>query len=181
MTSPSAAQDRPERYKKLRPAKRRSRFADRIDQTSHQFPVVGRKLFGGPVADALREQVAELGQHILHQCDLFGKRVHLYVTVERLRDFVAETVKPKLSRRDIVATNNAFSFLLGLADMPEPVLAQNPYGVAFGLGRRAQLGINPSELAQAIGSLTETDLRRAAGEIFARERSAVVAILVDRT
>jgi len=102
-------------------------------------------------------------------------------TIERLRDFVAETVEPQLSRRDIVATNNAFSFILGLADMPDPVLAQNPYGVAFGLGRRAQLGINPSELAQAIGSLTETDLRRAAGEIFARERSAVVAILVDRT
>jgi zinc protease len=102
-------------------------------------------------------------------------------TIERLRGFVAETVEPKLSRRDIVETKAAFGFLLGLADMPDQVLAQNPYGIAFGLGRRAQLGINPAELAQAIDSLTENDLGRAVGEIFAQERSAAVAILLDRT
>jgi len=102
-------------------------------------------------------------------------------TIERLRGLVAETVEPKLSRRDIVETKAAFGFLLGLADMPDQVLAQNPYGIAFGLGRCAQLGINPAELAQAIDSLTENDLGRAVREIFAPERSATVAILLDRT
>jgi zinc protease len=57
-------------------------------------------------------------------------------------------------------------------------LAKNPYGVAFSLARRAQLGIDPESLAEAVEAVTDADLRRAAKQVFAPERSAAVAVIV---
>jgi len=102
-------------------------------------------------------------------------------TVERLRNFVAETVERELEPFDATTTKDAYGFLLGLADIPDRVLAKNPYGVAFSLGRRDQLGIDSEKLAEALDAVTDADLRQAAQEHFAPERSAAVAIIIEET
>jgi zinc protease len=99
-------------------------------------------------------------------------------TVERLRDFVAETIERDLEPFDATTTKDAFGLLLGLTEIPDRVLAKNPYGVAFSLARRAQLGIDPESLAEAVEAVTDADLRRAAKQVFAPERSAAVAVIV---
>ncbi len=102
-------------------------------------------------------------------------------TVERLRDFVADTIERELEPFDATTTKDAYGLLLGLTDIPDRVLAKNPYGVAFSLGRRDQLGIDREKLAEAVEAVTDADLRRAAKEHFVPERSAAVAIIPEET
>lgn len=53
-------------------------------------------------------------------------------------------------------------------------LAQNVYGVAFGIGRRAQLGIHSGRLTQAIEAVRAEDLDRARARFEPTRRAAVV-------
>jgi zinc protease len=88
----------------------------------------------------------------------------------RLEAFVAETVEPKLRDDEAATARQMFALFLATADMSDTQLARNPYGVAFALGRREQLGIDPPKLKKALEAVTEEDLRRAAKEIFAADR-----------
>ncbi len=65
-----------------------------------------------------------------------------------------------------------FALPLGTADIPDFVLAQNPYGAAISLARREQMAIDPIKLNRAFDALTEADLCRAAREILAPARHA---------
>jgi len=76
------------------------------------------------------------------------------------------------------------SFLASLKNVANPSTVpangdQNPYGVAFSLGRRIQLGIEPARLAKALGAVTEKDLRRVADEVFAAQRHAAAFVAVE--
>ncbi len=88
------------------------------------------------------------------------------------RRFVAETIEPKLGPNEAAATKQQLGFLLGLGDLPDAILGQNPYGVAFSLARRDQLGLDPARLERAIDAVTDQDLRRVAAEVFAPGRHA---------
>jgi zinc protease len=88
----------------------------------------------------------------------------------RLEEFVAQTVEPKLKDDERASTQQIYGFFLGLVDLPDTQLAGNPYGVAFALGRREQLGIDSAKLKKAIGAVTDDDLRRVAKEVFAPNR-----------
>jgi zinc protease len=92
--------------------------------------------------------------------------------IARLESFVAETIGPKLRDDERAAARQTFAFFLGTAEIPDSALAQNPYGAALSLARREQLGIDPLKLNRAFDALTERDLRRAAGEVFAPTRHA---------
>jgi zinc protease len=92
--------------------------------------------------------------------------------VARLEASVAEVLGPGLREGEPVAAQQAFALLLGTADIPDSLLAQNPYGVALALAQRRQLGIDPAGLKRALGSVTDADLRRAAKEVFAPSRHA---------
>jgi len=96
----------------------------------------------------------------------------------RLEAFVAETIKPELRKDEAATARQAFGLFLGTADVPEAQLARNPYGIAFSLGRRGQLGIDPAKLKKALESVTDEDLRRAAKEIFAADRHTGVFLTV---
>ena len=97
-------------------------------------------------------------------------------TIARLENFVAETIAPALREADRAAARQVFALPLGTTQIPDFALAQNPYAVAFALGRREQLGIDPVKLARAFDGLTENDLRRAADEIFNPKQHAAAVI-----
>ncbi|WP_165232317.1 sigma-70 family RNA polymerase sigma factor [Aquisphaera insulae] len=87
-----------------------------------------------------------------------------------LDTFVAETIAPALRDGEKESARTSFAMFLGTAELPDHSLAQNPYGVAFSLARREQLGIDPVAIRNAFEALTERDLRRAADEVFDRTR-----------
>jgi zinc protease len=88
----------------------------------------------------------------------------------RLEAFVAETIKPELRKDEAATARQAFALFLGTADVPDAQLARNPYGVAFALGRREQLGLDPAKLKKALEGVTDEEMRRAAKEVFAADR-----------
>ncbi len=90
----------------------------------------------------------------------------------RLEAFVDETTAPELGGAEIFTTSQQMGFILGLAEPPDPILAQNPYGVAFSLGRREQLGLDAVRLKGALQAVTDRDLRRVASTVFAPARHA---------
>lgn len=95
----------------------------------------------------------------------------------RLDQFVAGGSEAKRFDNDVARVKQWFGFLLGLSEAPDAALANNPYGVAFSLGRRHQLGIDPAKLTNALEAVTEDDLRRAAA-LFAKERRGAAVIQV---
>ncbi len=98
----------------------------------------------------------------------------------RIEAVVAETLEPKLRPFEITSTRQQLAPLLLTQRIPENLLSNNIYGVAFSLGRRRQLGIDPAKLDKALGAVTEGDIRRAATEIFAPSRHAGAFVSVKK-
>ena len=98
-------------------------------------------------------------------------------TVARLEAFVAEAAQGDVTTSDRMVTLQTFTFAFGLLSVPDQMLAQNIYGVAFAMGRRAQTGIDSAALKGAIETVTTDDLRRAAEAVFSEKvRAAAVVI-----
>lgn len=95
---------------------------------------------------------------------------------DRLTAFIDEAVKPGLQPNEARAVGSLFGIQLGTAEPWEPLLAANPYGVAFALGRREQLGINPGKLKADLESLTADQVKQAASEIFSPKHRAFVRV-----
>jgi zinc protease len=68
---------------------------------------------------------------------------------------LANTLQPKLRPFELSSTRQQFGWLLRTSVLPENILAQNPYRVAFSLGRREQLGIDPAKLNRTFEAVTE--------------------------
>jgi zinc protease len=100
--------------------------------------------------------------------------------IARLEAFVAETVESPLRTNERALVRQSFALFLGTAELPDSVLAQNPYGVALSVARREQLGIDPAKLKRAFDALTEGELRGASDKIFAPARHAAVTISPKR-
>jgi zinc protease len=104
--------------------------------------------------------------------------------IKRLEAFVAETVtenfEPNLGLFERMTARQHFGFLLGSVDLSDTVLVNNPYGVAFSLGRRDQLNVSSAELKRAWDSVTDDQLRRVAKEVFAPERHVGAFIAVEK-
>jgi len=92
----------------------------------------------------------------------------------RIEAIAAETAAAPFESPDTAAARDFFGFLLGCADLPDFAIAANPYGVAFGLGRRRQLGLDPAKLAAELRELTPEGLRASAA--FLAPERAVYAI-----
>jgi len=84
----------------------------------------------------------------------------------RLETFVRETIEPELNGRELAGAREQLGFLLGTAEIPDELLAQNPYGVCFSLARREQLGLDAVKLDRAMAKVTEKDIRRVVKEFF---------------
>ena len=98
----------------------------------------------------------------------------------RLESFVAGTTGPALGDAERALARQTFAFFLGTAEIPDFAQAQNPYGAALSLARREQLGIDTVKLNRSLDTLTESDLRRAASEIFAPARHAAAFISPEK-
>jgi zinc protease len=68
------------------------------------------------------------------------------------------------------------SFFYGTSPLPDEVLAQNPYAVALGLGRRAQLGLDPERLAEAMRAVTPELYQAAMRRVFDPAKRAEVLV-----
>jgi len=101
--------------------------------------------------------------------------------IARLQTFVLGVAQPYLDAADIQAAEGAFGLPLGLVDLPDAALAQNLYGTAFSLGRRAQMGINPAALGSALRRMTADDVGRAANGVFSADDRAAVVVIPDAT
>ncbi|HEV2947520.1 MAG TPA: insulinase family protein [Gemmataceae bacterium] len=97
---------------------------------------------------------------------------------QRLTTFVKDAIKPKLDPGEINRLKLQFGFFLGFADQPDSLLAGNPYGVAFSLGRRQQLGINSDKLKKTLEQITEKELRQAAQQVFDPEQHASAVVWI---
>ncbi|MEA3367571.1 MAG: insulinase family protein [Planctomycetota bacterium] len=97
--------------------------------------------------------------------------------VAGLKRLLASAVGQAFSPADVAAARGAFGWMLGVADVPDAMLARNVYGVAFAAGRRAQLGIDPVDLRARLDAVTAADVKRAAETIFAPDRRAAVVVL----
>src|SRR5207244_9259641 len=97
---------------------------------------------------------------------------------KRLLAFVEDAIKPKLDPREIDKLKMQFGFFLGFSDQPDVMLAGNPYGVAFSLGRRQQLGINSDKLKSALEQMTEKELCQAAQQVFEPKQHASAVVWI---
>jgi hypothetical protein len=99
---------------------------------------------------------------------------------KRIEAFVAETIEPKLRPSELMMARQQIGPFLGLVDLPDNILTNNPYGVAFSLGRREQLNMSSAELRLAWDALTDEQLREVAKKVFAPDRHAGAFIAVEK-
>ncbi|APW60295.1 sigma-70 family RNA polymerase sigma factor [Paludisphaera borealis] len=92
----------------------------------------------------------------------------------RLSALLEEAVKPDLGPGEVTEVEQMFGLFLGTVEPPDQALALNPYAVAFTLGRREQLGLDPVKLRAAFQAMKPEAVRRAATEVFGPSRRARV-------
>ncbi len=100
---------------------------------------------------------------------------------ERIEAFVAEAIAPKLGPDEAAGLiEDEIGRVFDLTDVPDTML--DPYGTAFGIARRDQLGLDPARLARALKTLTDEDLRRVARAVFdpARHAGAIAGVAEAR-
>jgi zinc protease len=96
--------------------------------------------------------------------------------ISRIRSFISSAILQGFQEEEIQTVRQTLAFFLGVGEVPIDVKRANPYGAAFGLGRRHQLGIDPPALVQQLEDLTSADVRRAGGTIFAPDKGAAVIL-----
>ncbi len=97
--------------------------------------------------------------------------------LEALRSFVEEATTAPLQQFEKLAVKNNLGVMLGVVDFPGVMLKQNLYGVAFSIGRRAQLGLDSTKLAGKLDRLTNDDLKAARHALFAPERQVAIVVM----
>ena len=97
----------------------------------------------------------------------------------RFRSYVDEMRTVKLDKEELKAARQFFNFAFCREGCPDGVLTRDPYGVAFTIGRKKQLGINGDTIMQQITAVTQEELVEA-GEYFAPERSAAVIVKIRK-
>ena len=98
------------------------------------------------------------------------------VAVERVQKFIADAAAPKLEMREAQGARAAMAFSLGTEDIPDSLAKRDLYGLAFGIGRRHQLGIDGIKLRKALEAVTDEGLKQAAKEVFAPEKGAAAIV-----
>jgi hypothetical protein len=102
------------------------------------------------------------------------------VALEELRRLVAEAVESAAknpARARMMARMN-LGWTFGLVRPMPMMITNNPYGVAYAMGRRVQLGLDPAKLGRTLDAVTDNDLR-AVGTLYLSKdqaHSAVVSV-----
>jgi hypothetical protein len=91
----------------------------------------------------------------------------------RVRVEVDAVLEEPLGDTEIAATRERFGLLLGIDALAPRRCAQDARGLAVARARQAQLGVDAPASNQALGAVTEAQLREAAA-LFAPTRTAAV-------
>lgn len=123
---------------------------------------------------------------------LFDMPNVLFVSREAAADEVGEDAVAPLRAQVAAATafrqdapvdtsflRQNFGPMLGLTEVPVQMSRMNPYMLAFSLGRRVQLGIEPEALRAAIDGVTVEQLERCRQEVFGPDRGAAVVVRLE--
>ncbi len=99
--------------------------------------------------------------------------------LSRLEKYVDEMRTGMFDKKELKAVRQYFSFMFCRETYPDGIIARDPYGVAFAMGRKRQLGINGDSLMQRIDTVTKEELL-AAAEYFAPEKGAATIVKVKK-
>ena len=91
--------------------------------------------------------------------------------------WVQEIADEPLGRREGIATARDFAWLLGTAPLPHAHLARDPYGPAFGIARRAQLGMDGSALARRLAAVDQAAFEAMFERVFGAGTGAAAAVV----
>lgn len=100
--------------------------------------------------------------------------------LRRLEERLQTALTSKLASRDRLRAINSMSGLLGTADVPDATWAQNPYTLAFSVGRRHQLKIDGKRLRAAIQGVTDADMQRLAKGVLSEAKRVAVIVTVQK-
>ncbi len=100
--------------------------------------------------------------------------------LKRLGKYLTHPLQFPLEKEDIPAAKNMFGFLLGMAKLPRSALRQNLYGLAFSIGRRRQLGIDPEKLSKALDELTNEQFQEAVRTFVTEGIEATVVVSPEK-
>ena len=95
---------------------------------------------------------------------------------DRLAAFLDAALKPELRSGEAEEVERMLGLFLGTIEPPDALLQLNPYSPAFALGRREQLGIDPTRLRAAFRAVGRESLRRAAAEVFGPSRRSTAFV-----
>lgn len=93
----------------------------------------------------------------------------------RLRAFVSGALAAPLASHERMVARQTLAPLLGTRDLPDAVLRQGAYGVAFGLARREQLGCDGAALGAGIEACTAEAFAAAVAALDPAKAVAVIA------
>ncbi len=95
--------------------------------------------------------------------------------LDQLDQRLNTALTPKLTPADKQLTINSMA-MMGTVDVPDSMWAQNPYGLAFSIGRRYQLKLNGADLRDAIQRVADADLQHLAASVFSPEKRDTVIV-----
>ncbi len=95
--------------------------------------------------------------------------------LDQLDQRLNTALTPKLTPADKQLTINSMA-MMGTVDVPDAMWAQNPYGLAFSIGRRYQLKLNGGDLRDAIQRVTDVDMQHLAANVFSPEKRDTVIV-----
>jgi zinc protease len=99
---------------------------------------------------------------------------------EKVQKFLQILAEPDSVDAGRQQASMIYAWQLALQDLPENLLAQDAYGLAFGLGRREQLGIDPTGLRQAMAAVAAKDVSRVLREVFVNDKGAAVLVRLQQ-
>ena len=95
--------------------------------------------------------------------------------LDQLDQRLNTALTPKLTPADKQLTINSMA-MMGTVDIPDAMWAQNPYGLAFSIGRRYQLKLNGGDLRDAIQRVTDIDMQHLVASVFSPEKRDTVIV-----
>ncbi|MDQ7779015.1 MAG: insulinase family protein [Planctomycetota bacterium] len=98
----------------------------------------------------------------------------------RIEAFIERILKPRLTGSEPMMVRNSVGWMVGFADLPDSVFAQNAYGLAYSVGRQKQLGVDSAALKKAMESMNDGLLDRAKKEVFGPDRRAGACVLIEK-
>lgn len=104
-----------------------------------------------------------------------GKEEAPEAAAKRVEAFVRECIDPPLRKGEKKGAKVHLANYLGTLQFADAMVAQNPYLVAFGLGRRDQMGIDGPALAKTLDAVTEESLAAARKKWFGEPVRVVAA------